>query len=73
MSTVLITGASSGIGFELARIMANDGYDLVLVARRREELQKIALEFPIRKVFIIEKDLSLLESPKEVYQEIKKA
>lgn len=73
MSTALITGASSGIGFELARIMAHDGYDLVLVARRKEELQKIASEFPIRKIFIIEKDLSLPDAPKAVYNEIKEA
>ena len=53
--------------------MAHDGYDLVLVARRKEELKKIASESPIRKVFIIEKDLSLPDAPKAVYNEIKEA
>lgn len=70
MSTVLITGASSGIGFEFARIMAQDGYDLVLVARRRDELERVAKEFPHRKIILIEKDLSLTLSPREVYDEL---
>ena len=40
----LITGASSGIGIELAREAAKDGHDLVLVARRREPMQALATE-----------------------------
>lgn len=40
----LITGASSGIGAELAREAAKDGHDLVLVARRREPMQALATE-----------------------------
>lgn len=73
MSTALITGASSGIGYELARIMARDGYDLVLVARRREELEKIAKEFPHTNILILEKDLSLPDAPKWVYHQVEKA
>jgi len=39
---VLVTGASSGIGLQLARIFAEHGYDLILVARRVAELQELA-------------------------------
>lgn len=42
--TALITGASSGIGYELARIFAREGYELVLVARRRQQLEDLAAE-----------------------------
>ena len=44
MSTALITGASSGIGKELARVFAAAGHDLVLVARRLPELQALGAE-----------------------------
>ena len=42
--TSLITGASSGIGAELSRLFASDGFDLVLVARRREKLIELKNE-----------------------------
>jgi len=46
--TALITGASSGIGLELARLFARDGYDLVLVARRREKLEALGKDLTQR-------------------------
>jgi short-subunit dehydrogenase len=40
--TVLITGASGGIGLELARVFAKHGFDMILVARRESELEALA-------------------------------
>jgi short-subunit dehydrogenase len=39
---VLITGATSGIGYELARLFAKDQFDLIIVARHADELEKTA-------------------------------
>lgn len=59
--TALITGASSGIGAAFARQLAEEGYSLVLVARRREKLEQMAEELENRyeiKVEIVSADLS---------------
>lgn len=72
--TALITGASSGIGLELARINAEKGNNLVLVARSTDKIEELKKEFEKKygiAVYIISKDLSLLNSAAEVYTELK--
>jgi short-subunit dehydrogenase len=66
----LITGASSGIGKELARIHASKNGDLILVARRIEELEKLKLELESQfkvKVWVIEQDLTATNAATNVY------
>ncbi|HYD21781.1 MAG TPA: SDR family oxidoreductase [Flavipsychrobacter sp.] len=70
----LVTGGTSGIGLELARCFAADGYDLVLVARDEAELRNTASELGIQhgvKVITIAKDLFDEQASQEVYDEVK--
>jgi len=73
--TALITGASGGIGLELARLFAAGGYDLVLVARSAGKLEELAGE--LRKhggaVRVLAQDLARPESPEEVFRELEAA
>jgi len=74
--TALITGASSGIGLELARLFARDGYRLVLVARNRGALRALGDELQAQysiDVRISPKDLAHPASPVELYQELQEA
>lgn len=71
----LITGASSGIGEQLAHIHASKGGDLIIIARRANKLNELKAtlekEYGVA-VKVIVKDLSLPNSPKEIYDEVKK-
>ncbi len=71
--TALITGASSGIGYELAKCFAADGCHLVLVSRSEDELHNIADDFQIKygvRVDVLAKDLFDPEASYEVYEEV---
>jgi hypothetical protein len=72
--TVLITGASSGIGLELAKCFAADGSRLILVARNTSALETLAGE--LRRdckveAIVLTADLSLPETPGKIYSELK--
>jgi short-subunit dehydrogenase len=70
----LITGATEGIGYELARLFARDGYNLVIVARTEKNLQEtskvLSKEFGI-EVIPIAKDLFEPNAAFELYDEVK--
>lgn len=71
--TVLITGASSGIGYELSKVFAAHRYNLILVARKEEKLTRLAEVLTIEhqvKVDIIAQDLSIIGAAKTVFNTI---
>jgi uncharacterized protein len=68
---VLITGASSGIGYEMAKVFATNGYNLVLVARRTESMEALKSEFSQIQIKVIQKDLSQDSASQEVFDEVK--
>ena len=72
--TVLVTGASSGIGLELARCFAAEGSRLVLTARNTAALELLATE--LRRdhkveAIVLTADLSRPESPAQIFSELK--
>ena len=71
--TALVTGASSGIGFELAKVLAREGLDLVLVARSGAPMHELADEVEERygvTATVLPKDLAKLEAAREVAFEL---
>lgn len=74
--TAIITGASSGIGKEFAKLHASRGGDLVVVARSKDKLYELKQELENKyniSVMVIIKDLSLSNSAQEIYEEVKNA
>lgn len=66
--TALITGASNGIGYELAKVHAEQGDNLVLIARSKDKLDALGRELEEKhniKVYTIGKDLSVLVRQKK--------
>ncbi len=72
--TALITGASSGIGLELARIHAAKGGDLILVARSTEKLNELKIDLEAKYKIVaavITKDLTAPNAAQKLYDEVK--
>ncbi|MBL4606833.1 MAG: SDR family oxidoreductase [Pseudomonadales bacterium] len=72
--TALITGASSGFGYEFSKIFAKDGYNLILVARSENKLEELADELRNAHgidVLVKPKDLFVSTAPQELYDELK--
>lgn len=67
----LITGASSGIGADIARVLSTEGIDLILVARRGKKLEKLKKELDTN-VQVIEMDISSTYNCMELYNKVKK-
>lgn len=68
----LITGASSGMGREMARYLGSMGWNLILVARREDKLKSLKQELPQSiNVEIITMDISVPENAKSLYQKVK--
>lgn len=66
----LVTGASSGIGRDMARTLSNMGYDIIAVARDKEALSKLKEELPTH-IEIITLDLTSQKACKELYEQVK--
>ena len=69
-SYVLVTGASSGIGLQIAQIFAEKGYNIILTARREDKLKEFAESISNScevKVDFISSDLSDPSAPQDIY------
>lgn len=71
----VITGASSGIGYETAKAFAKRGKNLVIVARSKEKLEKLKMEIlndnPLLEVIVKNVDLSIISNVHQLYQELR--
>jgi len=71
MPTALITGASSGIGLDLAHLFAQDGHDVVLVARSEDKLRELATELERKHkiaAHVIVADLTRPDAPQHIFE-----
>ena len=66
--TALVTGAGGGIGLELARLLAADGHDLVLVGRGRERLESVAAELGDRHRVMVRVESWDLSEPRAAFR-----
>ena len=75
MKSVLITGATSGIGYELARLFYKEGYLLILVGRSHEKLDEVSKKLKssqtAQEIILICEDLSEVGAAKRIYDKVK--
>ncbi len=74
--TALVTGASAGLGQRMAELLAADGHDLILVARRQDRLDRLASELADAhgcEILVIALDLARPDAPREVVERIRTA
>jgi short-subunit dehydrogenase len=72
--TALITGASAGIGRDLAGVLAENRFDLIIVARNQQALEKLAAELSSQykiHVEVIVRDLSYASAPDEIHAKVR--
>jgi short-subunit dehydrogenase len=75
-SYALITGASSGMGYDYAKLFAKDGKNIVVLARSRDKLEELKADLEKQhgtKVMVLVKDLSDPKAPQEVLSELERA
>ena len=73
--TALLTGASGGIGYELAKLFAKDRYNLVLVARSGEKLNQLATELQTQhgiRVSVVPVDLAEPAAPRFLFDQLRR-
>ncbi|MBM4333382.1 MAG: SDR family oxidoreductase [Deltaproteobacteria bacterium] len=74
-SYALVTGASSGMGYEYAKLFAKDGKNIVVLARSRDKLEGLKRDLEKEhgtKVMVLVKDLADPKAPQEVFSELEK-
>jgi len=74
MNYTLITGASSGIGFELAQLFAKNRHNLILVSRREDKLKQLAIDLKKTykiKILTLSLDLSHTNATEEIFRQVK--
>jgi uncharacterized protein len=72
--TALITGASSGIGWDLAHLFARDGHDVILASRNEDKLRELATELESQHKIsarVIPVDLERPDAPRELFEAVR--
>ncbi len=75
MSYFVVTGASSGIGEAMCDVLAQNGYNLIIVARRKDRLEQIKSQLESKyqcQVLVMPTDLSQMSELKQLYKNCKK-